>query len=333
MEFNGYAVAAAVFLLLGVVVPRFALRRSVIADSALEERYSEDLRIVRQPRLAMADSGESGTIYTTERTMDQRQRKISLKEVARGRSKARARMATRAAYRARGYLALGVAGALAISLWIGVGAASLPTWPAIIATLATGFGAIGLGYLVSEWTAGDDADREEITTATELLARAKRQRGRAQTDRRELAAEPAEAVAPNASVAPAVDVEPDASATADGAGATHQKHEPVREAGAGAVARPGTARKPAARAKIVRPAAKAETPSYTLKRRTVAPYEPAVADEAQVPFRPKRAGERVGNAPVQAANPAPEMTGLEELRSGLLAGGSTLDELLAKRRA
>ncbi|MGV9182991.1 hypothetical protein [Arcanobacterium canis] len=338
MDFDGFAVAVAVFLLLGVAVPRFALRRSVIADSPLEERFSEDLRLVRQPRLAMADSGESGTIYTTERMMDTRQRKISLKEVARGRSKARARMATRGAYRVRGYLGLGVLGIVALVAWIGVGVASWPTWPAIVATLGIGAGSIGFGYLLTEWAAGDEIDREEISKASQVLARAKRQRDRLQASRQERETMNEESqTTGEKSVTPVVSAEhTDEVATADVAeedlGVVQGR---VGEAEGRPVARMNRNVAQADRdvTKVEPAAVKVEAPSYTLKRRTVAPYQPQAVDEAEVPYRPKRAGERIGDAPVEAPNVAPEMTGCEELRFGLLAGGSTLDELLAQRRA
>lgn len=84
-------------------------------------------------------------------------------------------------------------------------------------------------------------------------------------------------------------------------------------------------------------------PSYTLKpdesrrqeirRRTVAPYVAPAEPEADVPYRPTRPGERFGDEPLESANPAPEMTGTEELRSDVLGGGSTLDALLDRRRA
>lgn len=343
MGFTGFAIAVAVFLLLGIVVPRFALRRSVIADSPLEERFSEDLRIVRQPRLAMADSGESGTIYMTERMMDTRQRKISLKEVARGRSKARARMATRGAYRARGYLGLGVLGVVALAAWIGVGVASWPTWPAIVLTLGIGAGSVGFGYLLTEWAAGDDIDREEIAKASQVLARAKRQRDRVQASRQELEKidEASQAAGGEVEV-PVVSAEhTDEVATANvvqenqdvvGHRVSEAERRPAERRPAGTVER-GMTQAGREVTKVEREVARVEAPSYTLKRRTVAPYQPQPTDEAQVPYRPKRAGERIGDAPIEAPNTAPEMTGLEELRSGLLAGGSTLDELLAQRRA
>ncbi|MFC5281466.1 hypothetical protein ACFPGO_06235 [Arcanobacterium canis] len=345
MGFTGFAIAVAVFLLLGIVVPRFALRRSVIADSPLEERFSEDLRIVRQPRLAMADSGESGTIYMTERMMDTRQRKISLKEVARGRSKARARMATRGAYRARGYLGLGVLGVVALAAWIGVGVASWPTWPAIVLTLGIGAGSVGFGYLLTEWAAGDDIDREEIAKASQVLARAKRQRDRVHASRQELEKidEASQAAGGEVEV-PVVSAEhTDEVATAN---VVQENQDVVEHRVSEAERRPAaTVERGMAQVerevtqagrevtKVEREVARVEAPSYTLKRRTVAPYQPQPTDEAQVPYRPKRAGERIGDAPIEAPNTAPEMTGLEELRSGLLAGGSTLDELLAQRRA
>lgn len=82
-------------------------------------------------------------------------------------------------------------------------------------------------------------------------------------------------------------------------------------------------------------------PSYTVKpkiqKRKVAPYIDSRVSAreglAAVPYRPVRIGERFGDEQLKPANPAPQMTGKEELRSDLLGSGTTLDTLLERRRA
>lgn len=82
-------------------------------------------------------------------------------------------------------------------------------------------------------------------------------------------------------------------------------------------------------------------PSYTVKpkirKRKVAPYAgvnpDAAAQGGNVPYRPVRLGERLGQEEPKVANPAPQMNGKEELRSDLLGGGIALDALLERRRA
>ncbi|MDY6142702.1 MAG: hypothetical protein SPI14_00615 [Arcanobacterium sp.] len=61
----------------------------------------------------------------------------------------------------------------------------------------------------------------------------------------------------------------------------------------------------------------------------VSPY-PSQAGVSS-PYRPKALGETIGELP--DANPAPEMTGNEEVRNDVLGGGSMLDALLERRRA
>ncbi|MFP7706547.1 DUF6667 domain-containing protein [Trueperella sp. LYQ141] len=81
----------------------------------------------------------------------------------------------------------------------------------------------------------------------------------------------------------------------------------------------------------------ADMPSYTVKpeitKRAVKPYVAPEAPTADVPFRPTRLGQRLGDAQLDAPHAAPEATGAEEMRQDLLGGGSTLDALLDRRRA
>lgn len=81
-------------------------------------------------------------------------------------------------------------------------------------------------------------------------------------------------------------------------------------------------------------------PSYTVKpkiqKRRVAPYSAAVvASEAKinVPYRPVRLGERFADTNLEAPNTAPNKANTEEIRADVLAGGSSLDALLERRRA
>lgn len=69
MEFQGYALAAVVLLLLAYVAPYLHRRRTVLAEARIDERYAEDLRLlaVRDARVdsprAHSAIGEHGTVF------------------------------------------------------------------------------------------------------------------------------------------------------------------------------------------------------------------------------------------------------------------------------
>lgn len=68
MEFQGYAIAGVVVLLLAYVAPYLYRRRVVLAEARIDERYAEDLRIlaVKQKKdssAAYGENGDHGTVF------------------------------------------------------------------------------------------------------------------------------------------------------------------------------------------------------------------------------------------------------------------------------
>lgn len=352
MGIEGAVLAVGTLFLLVYVVPQITRRRAVFADAPIEERYSANLRLITERTLTQ-ESGDHGKIFTTERTMSTPTRPsgtrgpdaAKMRAIARDRSRARARIARRGAYQQRALVGGAVLATVALGLWIAAGMTSLAPGYAIAATAVGGLYLLGVGYMVSTWSVLNAGDEERITKANKVLRRSIRTTSKSQRETTltgaDTAAEaPAKVEAEVGSAAPKAEVEEEAVRAVAIEAAT----EPT--------ARPGEAVKPARkparltrathpRADVVkntepleeRPAA--DVPSYTLKamRRTVKPYEAPEAPTADVPFRPTRIGERIGDAPLEEANPARAVTGQEELRSDVLGGGSTLDALLDRRRA
>lgn len=345
MGIEGAVVAMGTLFLLAYVIPQITRRRAVFADAPIGERYSEDLRLITE-RTLRQEGGDHGKIFTTERTMSTPTRPsgtrgpdaAKMRAIARDRSRARARIARRGAHQQRALVAGAALAVLAAGLWVAVGLTSLAPGFAIAATAVGGLYLLGVGYLVSSWAVLNAADEERIAKANKVLRRAKRA-----------------GVRDDAAARPAAELEAGEVAEAEIAEAEVTEAEVVEAAGAGAaeeavaeaaVAEPDSAAvveaRPARKARPARVASPradvvdhADVPSYTLKavRRMVKPYEAPEAPAADVPFRPTRLGERIGDGQLEAANPAPAMTGNEELRADVLGGGSTLDALLDRRRA
>ncbi|MDR6939831.1 hypothetical protein [Arcanobacterium hippocoleae] len=74
-----------------------------------------------------------------------------------------------------------------------------------------------------------------------------------------------------------------------------------------------------------------------IQKRKVTPYAAAAISVAQhhpqIPYRPKRIGERFAKSQLPAAEQAPALREEQQTRVDLLGGGTTLDALLARRRA
>lgn len=348
MGIEGAVVAMGTLFLLAYVIPQITRRRAVFADAPIGERYSEDLRLITE-RTLRQEGGDHGRIFTTERTMSTPTRPsdtrgpdaAKMRAIARDRSCARARIARRGAHQQRALVAGAALAVLAAALWVAVGLTSLAPGFAIAATAVGGLYLLGVGYLVSSWAVLNTADEERIAKANKVLRRAKRAGVRDY-----VAARPAaelEAAEVGLAEVEAAEAEVGEDEVAAASAAEAAAAEPAVEAPAevpAVEARPARKARPArvvsARVDVVeREERPADVPSYTLKavRRTVKPYEAPEAPVADVPFRPTRLGERIGDGPLEAANPAPAMTGNEEFRADVLGGGSTLDALLDRRRA
>lgn len=334
MGVEGMVLALGALFAFAYVVPLLTKQRRVLVSTPTDERFCEDLRLIETSAVALdaalgTEQEERGKIYLTERTMmTKKEAAVELRAVARDRSRARARIAQRRALTKRGILLTAVLVAATAGLWIAVAAASTPIAIAIASTLITGAFVLVFGYATREWAAQDDEDRHTIEGANRLLAAHKRTAVKRRAANRKAAGagkdkpRQIEAAASKAAAKPVA-----AAATAPASA------EP-EVAPAAPKAQPATAA-PADRR--VRPAKAAPAPSYTLKpaiqKRIVKPYEEPAQPTAAVPYRPTQVGETVSGETMAAANPAPEMTGKEELRSDVLGGGDTLDELLARRRA
>lgn len=243
-----------------------------------------------------------------------------MRAIARDRSRARARIAQRGAQQQRALFGGIVLVLAAVVLWILVAGAAVSAGFAIGATALGGAYLLGFGYLVSTWSSLNDADEARIAKANKALRGATSVRG------------PRGVRQPVADAKPTQEVQGSAMMTsADGV----EVSNPTPEKSAAQSTATAPAPKLIARESVARLRPQIEAPSYTLKptRKTVKPYEAPEVPTAEVPFRPTRLGERIGDAPLEAANPAPEMSGGEELRSDVLGGGSTLDALLDRRRA
>lgn len=305
MGFGGFGIAIAVLFLLVYCVPYAMRTRQMMIDAPLDERYEEDLRMIRIHTRTPSDS--RGRIFLTERTMAPTQPQ-KLREAARDRSRARARMATRRANQIRGSIIGGTLALITVGAWVVVALTTTPAWLAIIATVLTGGYTIGFGYLLTVMAQADGEDRERIDAANEILRSLRRPPARTSSATRKMR-----------------DVASDAGGNVT-APVTTAERKAAEE-------RPATS---AERAPIERRVTQHTAPSYTVKRvtkRTVTPYAPPSYATADTPFRPTAVGQRIGDEKLEAAHEAPAMTGQEELRSDVLGGGSTLDALLERRRA
>lgn len=179
VNIQGYALLVAVVLLVAYVIPGLFKRRAVIAETRLDERYAENLRMLRLPRQQEEGDGERGSLFLKipEVIMEgnggnaPREKRSSrdVRELARDRARRRARIAQRKANRQRG-IAGGIALlVLAVVFAVVCALTSLSwMWFGIVCGLAVVYGA-GLAYLFAQMKSGDDADREEIAALTKKL--------------------------------------------------------------------------------------------------------------------------------------------------------------------
>lgn len=399
MGLEGVVVALAALLLLTYVVPQMIKKRGVLADTPVDERYSEDLRLISGRGLHQTP-GEHGTVFFTERKMATDQSAPTsgnatpnrMRQVARERSRASARIAQRAAYHQRALVAAFSVVLLAVALWVFTAVGPVPVWLSIAVSALGGGYLVFFGWLVGTWNSLNNDDAEVIARSDRILAaRASKREGlqraihagrgvaRAEDAQVETAqssdrvAGDGVGVEARATGAPAANegaedsaVDRDARTETEAAGAlddggtgSNTRTERSRAAEVQAPAtesrsredrttssRPGMPRQSmewqsSSRRDVSAPRAASrgelDTPSYTLKptisKRSVKPYEAPEQPEADVPFRPTKLGQQLGEEVLETPNAAPEMTGNEELARDVLGGGATLDALLDRRRA
>lgn len=237
MGFEGYFVLGATILLIAFVIPALSRRREVLASAPLEDRYSEDLRMLRVSDARGADrpddDGQRGSVFFKRPEVDMARGRVTkdVRELARERARVRARMSKRAASLQRGFFGGAVVAALAVVLWVGVvvGFASpLLAGVATVATLAYGAAFV---YVYRKAMEADGVDREELERIVAEIGPRRAQGRKVATD------------AARRSAKKKADVEARASLAQAARGARVEVRE---SAGAHAAARRAAARKAAA---------------------------------------------------------------------------------------
>ena len=168
MGFEGYFVLGATVLLIAFVIPALSKRREILANAPLEDRYSEDLRMLKVSDAPGADrpndDGQRGSVFFKRPEVDMAGGRVTkdVRELARDRARVRARMSKRAANLQRGFFGGALVAALAVLLWAGaaIGFAS-PLFPGIATAATLAYGA-GFVYVYRKAAEADAADREEL---------------------------------------------------------------------------------------------------------------------------------------------------------------------------
>lgn len=358
---EGFAIAVVVVLLLCYLLPALVRRRTVITETVVEERFSENLRILQLKKRVVHQRAEShGFIYHTERKVKPAQRKTKiadelgteLRKLARGRAQLKRRMNTRNTFLQRFQLATIAIVGIAALIWVAVGLTSLSIWFGFGATLLGAAGGALTFSLRKNVALENEKDQQRLQLIETKIAHIKHGVTLGQTKKmqdslktriaaknkdskeiKEVSAEFAGAVttqeetATHLAVAARVEQNPQTSLQN-----SSPKAQRAHVSGKGSAAKSASDSTSA-----ILSATAISAPSYALRgsvpRRSVKPYVAPEQETAKVPYRPRALGERLGDAALEAANPAPEMTGAEELRQDVLGGGATLDFLLERRRA
>ena len=168
MGFEGYFVLGATVLLIAFVIPALSKRREILANAPLEDRYSEDLRMLKVSDAPGADrpndDGQRGSVFFKRPEVDMAGGRVTkdVRELARDRARVRARMSKRAANLQRGFFGGALVAALAVLLWAGVAIGFASPLFAGIATAATLAYGAGFVYVYRKAAEADAADREEL---------------------------------------------------------------------------------------------------------------------------------------------------------------------------
>ena len=168
MGFEGYFVLGATVLLIAFVIPALSKRREILANAPLEDRYSEDLRMLKVSDAPGADrpndDGQRGSVFFKRPEVDMAGGRVTkdVRELARDRARVRARMSKRAANLQRGFFGGALIAALAVLLWAGAAIGFASPLFAGIATAATLAYGAGFVYVYRKAAEADAADREEL---------------------------------------------------------------------------------------------------------------------------------------------------------------------------
>lgn len=168
MGFEGYFVLGATVLLIAFVIPALSKRREILANAPLEDRYSEDLRMLKVSDAPGADrpndDGQRGSVFFKRPEVDMAGRRVTkdVRELARDRARVRARMSKRAANLQRGFFGGALVATLAVLLWAGAAIGFASPLFAGIATAATLAYGAGFVYVYRKAAEADAADREEL---------------------------------------------------------------------------------------------------------------------------------------------------------------------------
>lgn len=168
MGFEGYFVLGATVLLIAFVIPALSKRREILANAPLEDRYSEDLRMLKVSDAPGADrpndDGQRGSVFFKRPEVDMAGGRVTkdVRELARDRARLRARMSKRAANLQRGFFGGALVAALAVLLWAGAAIGFASPLFAGIATAATLAYGAGFVYVYRKAAEADAADREEL---------------------------------------------------------------------------------------------------------------------------------------------------------------------------
>ena len=154
-------------MLFAYVIPGLVRRRVVLADAPIEDRFAEDLRMleVSQAQPPAHAGGQHGSVFFRRPEVEMAGSEFSAKDVrelARDRSRARARISRRAAFMRRILMGVAALAALAAVLWIATALTPLPAVAAVGATAVTGACAVGFGYLRREVAKADAFDRQTV---------------------------------------------------------------------------------------------------------------------------------------------------------------------------
>ena len=288
MEIQGYALFAAVIVLVTVVYPTLSWRSRVALATPVEESVSENLRVVNSvDRWASASSPNRGTILprVESRRMSDKRRvdPNNLRTLAAGRARARARVSQRTARMKALGMGVGLAVLISLVAWILVAAASMSVVLAIIPTVLTIAGGALYGRILLSAREANAKDQHLIASLNakleKLSATARVQDRRTKTAKkapRKVVEARRASAASAASMASASSVA--SAGTVASAPSAHETVAPVQQV-------QQSEPKPQARVEAPAPT---YTPKPTFSRRTVKPFEPAEAPTAAVPYRPTR---------------------------------------------
>lgn len=162
------------------VVSYLYRRRRTLSDARIEERYSEELRIIAPAEgpSAVGFRESHGTVFehrseVTMATNDVNDTATTVRNLARDRARRRARIAQREANRTRGFVGAGVAAGLVVVLWALRFYLLVPMWLPIVLTVLAVVYVAGFAYLLREMSAANEADLAAIEVLTSKLKEAR----------------------------------------------------------------------------------------------------------------------------------------------------------------